>query len=542
VAGLALVPVTVPVAAGAEGAPQTGVGSATQIFDIADLAPISDLINDHQSSSPVAAVVVTGEGLDVVELDSDQPDVLADALEQIDGVIAAEPDGSWHTVGDGSGSYTSLQHNLAPIDAVPERSAGGTIVAVIDSGVFAHPDLPPMVPGWNTVDDNADTSPVTDHGTMVAGAITARSGNGIGIDATVNDIAIMPVRVCSAASCSFADVAEGIIWATDHGATVINLSLGGSYSAVTAAAITYAADHDVVVVAAGGNSGAGANPIVYPAALPEVLGVGAYGANDAVTSWASYGDWIDLAAPGEQIVTLGFSFPYVYGSGTSFAAPQVAAAAALLRSIDPGLDRAEIGAALIDSARDIHTSGWDPRTGNGSLDIGAAVALIDPTPVWAPDPPANEPGASGEARSVPASGFSRASTATVADATTIDELIAAHDYTSADADTLRLYRAFLGREPDLLGAKYWIGASRAGASADVIASAFAVSTEFTQTYGRDLGNADFLEIVYRNILGRDYDRAGYDYWLRTMAGGLSRPATVRWIAAAPEFKQRFPYC
>ncbi len=126
-------------------------------------------------------------------------------------------------------------------------------------------------------------------------------------------------------------------------------------------------------------------------------------------------------------------------------------------------------------------------------------------------------------------------------ATSVDEVVHATDYRPADAETLRLYRAFLGRDPDVEGTKYWISVSRSGVSLDAIAGAFSVSPEFQQTYG-SLTERGFLAVVYRNVLGREPDPVGFDYWLSLLErGALSRHLTVRYVAANDEFINRFPF-
>ncbi len=522
--------------------PPTSMGteSGTGIFDPTDLEPLGALIDGVDGSSPafttamadtghetitgndsVVAVVTTTDGVSVLELDSPDPEALSDALGRIDGVVAAEPDGAFVPMASGTDPYSPFQTHLAAIRAQPDRSANGIIVAVLDSGVNPHPDLPPMVAGYNTVDENTNVAAATDHGTMVAGSMTAITGNGIGIDATVEGITIMPVRVCSTTACGFADVAEGIIWATDHGARIINISLGGGYSSSTEAAVNYANRRDVLVVASAGNDGYRGNPVMYPAALPGVIGVGAY-KDDAATAWASYGNWIDLSAPGERVMTLAANNQgYVLGTGTSFAAPQVAAAAGLLRSIVPSARVADIRAALVDSARDVHTPGWDPQTGAGSLDIANAIALLQTR--------------FGNNVSVP-----RIATS-VAAATTLAEIIAASDYRPSDSDILRLYQAFFARDPEIDGVRYWIAENRRGVSLDRIAAEFATSAEFVARYGVELSDAGFLEVVYRNVLGREHDPSGFEYWLGQMARGTKRHEVVRYVAAAPEFVNLHPY-
>ncbi len=129
----------------------------------------------------------------------------------------------------------------------------------------------------------------------------------------------------------------------------------------------------------------------------------------------------------------------------------------------------------------------------------------------------------------------------VTDARSLDEVTSAFDYTSADADTLRLYRAFLNRDPDVAGGKYWIAEARNGAHADDLAFGFARSREFTTRYGT-LSNREFLELLYENMLARRPDREGFDYWLQKMESAeLGQHGVVRWIVANDEFFVRYPY-
>lgn len=131
---------------------------------------------------------------------------------------------------------------------------------------------------------------------------------------------------------------------------------------------------------------------------------------------------------------------------------------------------------------------------------------------------------------------------TTTSAETMEELLAAPDYNKLDAATLRLYRAFLNREPDIDGVKYWIQQTAfLGASQDDLAYGFGQSAEFLARYGQ-LSNEDFLGILYDNMLGREPDAEGFDYWLGQMNDGtLNQSSVVRWIVANDEFIDRFPY-
>lgn len=122
----------------------------------------------------------------------------------------------------------------------------------------------------------------------------------------------------------------------------------------------------------------------------------------------------------------------------------------------------------------------------------------------------------------------------------LDLLIASPEYQYGDADTMRLYRAFFRRDPDVGGAVYWINQTRAGVNYDDIAWAFANSTEFRNTYGT-VSDSDFLRIVYGNVLGRTPDSDGLAYWTQKMNEGLARHLVVRWVAASNEFIGTYPY-
>ncbi len=125
-------------------------------------------------------------------------------------------------------------------------------------------------------------------------------------------------------------------------------------------------------------------------------------------------------------------------------------------------------------------------------------------------------------------------------ATTIEGMVTAFDFVEADAEILRLYWAFFLREAEPDGAKYWIAQRRSGLSLDDIAWAFSESAEFELRYG-PTDDRQFLDIVYRNVLGRTYDSAGFTYWMTEIQRGLPRSGTVRWIAANAEFVLAHPY-
>lgn len=265
------------------------------------------------------------------------------------------------------------------------------VVAVIDSGVSpSHPDLVNrLVPGYNAVDGSADTAPTPDgidagHGTHVAGIIAAEGNNGVGTAGVAMDVRIMPIKVLDDNSeIDVADVIEGIYWAVDNGADVINLSFGSDqYSQAEREAIQYAYANGVVVVAAGGNT---FNKISYPANYDETIAVGAYGAGGNPTAFTSRLSRIDLSAPGESIYSPGWDDFYgdywddvFYAdfspvSGTSFSAAMVSGAVALIKATHPGIGVEDIRTLLTTTANDVGDEGRQAGTGAGGLDVEDAL-------------------------------------------------------------------------------------------------------------------------------------------------------------------------
>lgn len=258
--------------------------------------------------------------------------------------------------------------------------AAGVTVAILDTGVdVTHPDLEGVVDGsFNARDGTADVTDDNGHGTHVAG-IVAAGHNSIGIDGAAPQVHLLAVKVLDANGVGdHSDIARGIVWAVDHGASVINLSLGGpETSTILAAAVEYAAAHDVVVVAAAGNGALDGNEPSYPAALDQVIGVGAVGPDDRPAIFSNTGPYVDVAAPGIGIVS---TIPGGYGwlSGTSQAAPFVAAAAARLRAARPELNAAQVTSRIEATAYDIGEPGVDDLSGYGVVDV-AALAGLSPT-------------------------------------------------------------------------------------------------------------------------------------------------------------------
>jgi subtilisin family serine protease len=283
-------------------------------------------------------------------------------------------------------------------------------VAVLDSGVDgSHEDLAGVVlPGWDAIEGRpgADTD-AYGHGTHVAGIVAALAGNGLGGSGAAAGVRILPVRVLDTDGSGWSSaIAEGIRWAADHGADVINLSLGGpSPSAAYRTAIDYAVNvRNAVVVASAGNEYASGNPVEYPAADPDAVAVGASNRTGGRAPFSNTGVYVDLAAPGTSILApcpIGAtvcedSAAYTRMSGTSMAAPFVSAAAALLRSARPEASVGQIRDWLALTATDAGVPGRDDEFGAGIIEPSRAVAVavagstVDSpvlTPASSPGPP-----------------------------------------------------------------------------------------------------------------------------------------------------------
>jgi len=290
-------------------------------------------------------------------------------------------------------------------DIVPDaalRSAANVEIAVIDTGAdVTAPDIAAKSPLlWNTRSGSGDVRDVNGHGTFVASLAAGSVTNGDGMSGSGGDAKLMVVKSGSDGG-SFTDMDEaaGITYAVDHGARIVNLSVGGpTTSATERRAIQYAIDHGALVIAAVGNEFQAGNPVEYPAALLQPVGSnGVGGAGLAVTastadgrraSFANTGSWVSLAAPGEHVLgavssaSTPLAYPrsplvgsksglYGYGSGTSFAAPQVAGAAALVWGANPTLTAQQVALILKETA----TGGgrWTSELGFGVIDVAAAV-------------------------------------------------------------------------------------------------------------------------------------------------------------------------
>jgi thermitase len=255
------------------------------------------------------------------------------------------------------------------------RGSASVTVAVVDTGVKALPDLSGrLLPGWNFVTNSANTDDDNGHGTMTAGVIAAAGNNGVGIAGICWTCKILPVKVLDAnGSGSYSAIAQGIRYAAEHGADIINLSLGGSADGqVLRDAVAYAVSRGSLVIAAAGNEGSAAPH--FPAAIPAVLAVGGSTAGDARYPWSNYGStWVDIAAPGCNSAQSRTGEAGQF-CGTSSATPFTAGVAALLASTSPAPTAAAIRTALTSSAVPL-AGNWVSTTA-GRIDAAAAFAAL----------------------------------------------------------------------------------------------------------------------------------------------------------------------
>lgn len=362
---------------------------ADRFREMRDLRPVNGL-RDRRSQAEVLdeAIALANEGAHVTYV---EPNYIAQAL------------------GVPNDPYYKYQWNfpLINVDTAWDTTTGeGVTIAIIDTGVAYKdyglyrkaPDLANtrFVEGYNALKNNDQAYDNNGHGTHLAGIVAGSTNNGMGVAGIAYNASIMPIKVLDKnGNGTYADIAEGIYWAVDNGADIINLSLGGNAaSSVLEDSIQYAFDNNVLIIAASGNSGV--NSLMYPAAYNDrVLSVGAVRYDVSRANYSNYGTGLMLMAPGGDIdmdqnydgnpdgilqQTLRRSGGYVYPNqfsyyfyrGTSVASPHVAGVAALVKSLGIN-DSSEIRLILTSTARDLGVQGYDISTGYGLVDASAAV-------------------------------------------------------------------------------------------------------------------------------------------------------------------------
>jgi membrane-anchored mycosin MYCP len=271
----------------------------------------------------------------------------------------------------------------------PERAwsltkGQGVIVAVVDTGVDASvPQLVGRVlPGVDVVNGTGTAN--TDclgHGTFVAGIIAAAPAAGTGVVGIAPGVTILPIRQANDRNDGTAEtLAKSIVAAVNGGARVINISATSFLpNEDLRAAVNFAEGRDVVLVASASNEAQQGNPTPYPAAYPGVIAVGAVGREEQRSNFSEVGDYLDLTAPGVDIVSLSRGGRgHLMDSGTSYAAPFVSGVAALVRAYHPKLTAAQVKRRLELTADHPASTLPDPQMGWGVVNPYAAVTAVLP--------------------------------------------------------------------------------------------------------------------------------------------------------------------
>jgi serine protease len=369
-------------------------------------------------------------GLYVAKFDpKNDPNLVAAAYTGNPSVIYAEPN-FYAYADDGpvapvamvpNDPYFAYQWNF-PLIQMPQAwdtsNGQGVLVAELDTGIAYEnydvyqqaPDLANtrFLPGYDFVNGDTHANDDEGHGTHVAGTIAQSTNNGIGVAGVAYGATLMPVKVLDAnGQGSYDTIAQGIVYAANQGAKVINMSLsgkGGSNSLLEA--VDYATRKGVLVIAAAGNS---SGPVEYPAAYDGVVAVGAVGYDSKRVDYSDYGPQIDLVAPGgntnvdlngdgypDGILQQTFqgsptSFGYYLYEGTSMATPHVSGVAALLFARNPSASAAQVRQALQTTALDLGPAGPDNEYGNGLVQAANALVAIGGGPTATPTPTLTPP-------------------------------------------------------------------------------------------------------------------------------------------------------
>ena len=404
---------------------------------------LDSLISDNQLQVVDTITVANSTVVYEIQSDSTVDEIVEDASSLP--VEHIQPNYAYYLLETPNDGYFNRQWGLKAIhaDTAWERTKGASSlrVAIIDSGIDKnHPDLighveksKPIMPGcYNNGDSNG-------HGTHVAGVIGAMTNNTEGVAGLNWNITLLGYCVVSPSGIgSSLAVAQGIRDATDDGAKIINMSLGGpsfeNQDFELTSALEYAASKDVVIVAASGNCGRyapgeytdpsmaqcywGGNADKYlPASSPHAVSVAATGPQGEHPTYSNYGATVDVAAPGgnpssgsisctpdgancilstwnrsSSCPSSGLPSGYCAIAGTSMAAPHVTGLAALIRAAQPSLNRAQVQALLQNTATDLGQPGKDIQFGYGIIDAQKAlesITTLSPTPITLPSTPAS---------------------------------------------------------------------------------------------------------------------------------------------------------
>ena len=275
------------------------------------------------------------------------------------------------------------------------------LIAVIDTGIdYNHPDIAANYQpgGFDFYNNDSDPMDGHSHGTHVAGTIAAVTNNDLGVAGMCCDCRVMAEKVLSDfGSGSSFDVANGMIHATDFGADILNLSLGGGFNQVGEDATNYAYDAGVLVVSACGNSSN--SNCIFPAGNVNSMAISCSTSTDEMCGFSSHGSRVDVSAPGTNILSTILNNVYGTKSGTSMSSPHAAGTAALALSANLALTNEQLWGLLQLTAIQPLSETWNPEHGFGTINAGAAIAsAFDPPAERLPRPaeptptPSNTPG------------------------------------------------------------------------------------------------------------------------------------------------------
>lgn len=324
-------------------------------------------------------------GWNIIDVPADQAEEYANELAQLPGILEVTPDYplelTWEPTDPGYQQGHQWALETLGTEIAWEFSMGkNVVVAVLDTGIDTnHPDLKnQIVPGYNFVDDNTDVSDQCGHGTHVSGIIAAEANNDTGGIGIAHAAQIMPVKVIGE-TCrgSHSALMKGIKYAADQGVRILVITSGSTYEhAGVHDAILYAREKGALVVVSAGNKAN--DEAFYPGSFSESFTVAGTAQDDAVYEASTYGPQIDISAPAVDIYAPYWNAEngstYVLMDGTSMAAPQVAAVAALIVAIEPDISLEDLENRLLSTATDVGDTGWDPHYGWGRLSAWGAVA------------------------------------------------------------------------------------------------------------------------------------------------------------------------
>ena len=290
------------------------------------------------------------------------------------------PNDQYYTNSFNSGQWALFQID-APLAWDISTGSSDIVVAVTDNAInISHPDLVnKMVPGWDAVDNDNDPSPCGGndgfHGSHVSGIVGAESNNNIGVASIGYNVSIMPVKIGDCNTGSLTSGYDGIIWAADNDADVINMSWGGGGSSTYGQNVcSYAWNLGTILIAAAGNDGT--NQQFYPAAYDDVVAVASTTTGDSKSSFSQYGTWVSISAPGSSILSTDDGSSYQVTQGTSMASPLVAGLVGLMISHAPSASPQQVVDCLLSTAENIDAANSNYIGQLGAGRINAYQALL----------------------------------------------------------------------------------------------------------------------------------------------------------------------